>query len=201
MRLLRAVGLAVLVAWGGSARAATFFSEVELTCAPSVRGKVCGDGPLERTLAESGNAIEHLAMLKKATRDRYNAMLIQQIRRYSGYAEGPYVEIDVGLTSLLSATWGGVAGTGEAAIRRLLLAATRLPYDGDVQLVTAISLAQYESVILKIPWDQPSQEKARVKLLLERAAALNRTDPTPGFDETLRSMLAVMKKYPGYLIY
>ena len=123
------------------------------------------------------------------------------MRRYSGYTQSPYVEIDLGLTSLLSATWGGVTGTGESAVRRLLLAATRFPYDGDVQLVVAISLAQYESVVLRVPWDQPSPEKARVRLLLERAAALNRADPTPGFDETLRSVLAVMKGYPGYLIY
>lgn len=190
-----------VLGWVGGAGATTFFSEVELTCAPTVRGRACGDGPLEQTLEQSGNMVEHVAVLRRYTKDRYNGLLIQRVQRYSGYTASPFVQIDLGLVSLLSATWGGAAGTGDSAMRRLLLTTTRLPYDADVHLVTALSLAQYESVILKIPWDKPSPQKAQVKSLLEKAAALNRLDPTPGFDETLRSFLSTMKSYPGYLIY
>jgi len=176
----------------------SFLTSVEWVCTPTVRGKVCGDGPLEETLQRSSNVIEHAAVLARHNGYKFNRSLVERIRHYTQYSSSPYRNFDLQFVTFYGATWGGKVGTGESAVRSLVLVSTRLPYDPAMQLVVGLCVAQYEAFILNNPWDKETPEKRQVKTFMRRAAELSRTNPRDGLEETLHNALNYLVLYPGY---
>ena len=184
---------------GSLAWADSFLTSIPWVCTPSVRGKTCGDGPIEATLDHSSNLIEHVALLSRHNGYKYNRLFVDRIRHYTQYSDSPYRNFDYQFVSFYGSTWGGVTGSADGAIRALTLESTRLPYDPAAQLIVALCIAQYEAFILNTPWDQQTVQKRQVVTLLHRAAELSRTNPRAGIDETLQNALSYITLYPGYI--
>lgn len=180
------------------AMADSFLTSITWVCTPTIRGKSCGDGPLEATLQQSSNVIEHAAILAKHNGYHTNNLLIERIRHYVEYSSNPYRNFDYQFVTFYGTTWGGKTGVAERAIRGLMLESVRIPYDPGVQLMVALCLAQYDAFILNMPWDQPTTQKRQVIQLMHKAAELSRTNPREGLDETIQNALAYMTNYPGY---
>lgn len=180
------------------ALADSFLTSIEWVCTPSVRGKVCGEGPLEETLERSSNMVEHAAILARLNGYRYNRSLIERVRHFTQYSESPYRNFDLQFVSFYGTTWGGKVGSAEMAIRGLLLEAARMPYDPAVQLVVGLCMAQYDAFILNHPWDEATVEKRQATVLLHRAAELSRSNPREGLQQTMENALGYFAMYPGY---
>jgi hypothetical protein len=172
------------------ALADSFLQGIELVCTPTLRGKDCGDGPLEPGLENSRNAIEHAALLMRYNGDRSNGLMVERIRRFTRYSDNPYRDFDLAFVRFYSSSFGGRAGEADLMIRTL--------YDPAVHLIVALCVAQYDAYVLNHGWDQPSREKVQVRLLLQKATLLNRDSPVPGFDQSLANTVAWINKYPGY---
>jgi hypothetical protein len=188
-------GLLFLVA---PAFADSFLTSIDFVCTPTVRGEACGDGPLEKTLERSHNAIEHAAVIRTFNGYRYNSTLLTRLSRYRNYSESPYKTFDYAFAELYSSSWGGRKGQPDRAVRTLVNELTHLPYDAPAHLIAALGVAQYEAFVLNKPWDEPTREKAQVKVLLQKASELSRQNQVPGFDETLKSAIDYINMYPGY---
>lgn len=180
------------------ASADSFLTGIELVCTPTVRGKVCGDGPLETSLERSRNVIEHAALLLRHNGERPNGLLVERIRRFSGYSDNPYRDFDYYFVRFYSSSWGGRTGEADLTIRLMLGEVLRFPYDPAVHLVVALCIAHYDAYILNHSWSEPSREKSQVRGLLRKATLLNRSTPTDGFDQSLANTIAWINQYPGY---
>lgn len=180
------------------ALADSFLQGIELVCTPTLRGKDCGDGPLEPGLENSRNAIEHAALLMRYNGDRSNGLMVERIRRFTRYSDNPYRDFDLAFVRFYSSSFGGRAGEADLMIRTLMGQLLQFPYDPAVHLIVALCVAQYDAYVLNHGWDQPSREKVQVRLLLQKATLLNRDSPVPGFDQSLANTVAWINKYPGY---
>lgn len=188
----------LLVVMAPPAQADSFLTSVEFVCTPSVRGDTCGEGPLEKTLETSRNAIEHAAVIRTFNGYKYNSALLTRLNRFRGYSESLYRNFDYAFAELYSTSWGGRKGQPDRAVRTLVNELANLPYDAPAHLIAALGMAQYEAFVLNKPWDEQTREKAQVKALLQKAVALGRQTYTPGLDETLRSAIDYINLYPGY---
>ena len=188
----------MLILFVHMARADSFLTSIAWTCTPSVRGKICGEGPLEATLQRSSNAVEHAAILARYNGYQYNNILIERLRHYTQYSQSPFRNFDYQFVIFYGTTWGGKAGMAERSLRGLELEAARMPYDPAVQLVVGLCIAQYEAFILNTPWDQETAMKRQVITMLHKSAELSRTNPRDGLEQTLNNALSYMTLYPGY---